>query len=682
MKKRILSLTLVVLLILSLLPTAALAATSGSCGDNTTWSFNDATGTLTISGTGAMKDYRILNNMGGTDVPWEKIRDNIQSVIIDEGITRIGNCAFVYCINLTAATISESVTSIGNSAFWECAFLTVTIPKNVISIAPGAFSYCSNLTTFSVESGNTAFSSPDGILYNKAATTLVAFPEGKAMTFTVPQGVKVIGEQAFRSNSSLTSLTISSGVTSIGSAAFSDCRALVAASLPDTVTSIGDSAFMTCMKLAAITIPNSVTSIGDYAFNGNYSLASVTISNGVTSIGKQAFERCLALTAVTIPASVSTIGIRAFVDCENLANIYVDDSSTAYASADGILYDKAKTTLVQCPAGKKGTLTIPASVTRIDESAFEACSGLTAVTLPETVVSIGKAAFRRCFEALKGGLTMINIPSGVTKIEAGTFALCASLTAVTIPNGVTSIGKEAFSGCKMDSVVIPDSVTFIGERAFRVETTIYGKKGGYAETYANENNLKFSVVSSSAATNSAIAYASTQLVAVDGKAVEFQMYALKDVNGNDTNYVKLRDVAVALSNTAVQFDVVWDNVIVIKRGQPYTSRNGQENKTPYSGNQPFTPTVAAVKTGDMINNLAAFIITDSKGNGSTYCKLRDIGKLLNFQVGWSAEKGVFIESTISYDGKGYRDISQGIGEENPYYEPYLGIGITHRMDNE
>lgn len=632
-------------------------AGANSNGDNVAWTFDEATGTLTINGIGPMKDY-IHPDAVNCNIPWKSKWQSIKSVYIGEGITSIGAYTFSNCTNLVSISIPSSMTSIGDFAFMNCAFESFIIPKNVTYLGKAVFSGCSLLTAFSVESENTAFSSSDGILYDKTATTLISYPEAKATVFTIPQNVETVGEGAFYSNRSLTAVTISNGVTTIGEWAFYDCRALASLSISNTVTNIGNRAFQTCLSLTSVSIPSSVANIGEYAFSDDTKLASLVISNGVTSIGRGAFNRCLALTSVTIPSSVSSIGIGAFVECGSLTSIDVDSTNAAYTSLDGILYNKSKTTLIQCPAGKKGSLTIPNGVTRIEESAFETCSGLTSIMLPESVSSIGKAAFRRCFEVFNGGLTIVNIPNGVTRIEDDTFAVCASL----------------------DSITIPDSVTFIGEDVFDDRTTICGKIGGYAEKYAKEKGLKFSAVSTTTYTN--IAYASTQSVNVDGKAVEFQMYALKDANGNYTNYVKLRDIATALDGTVIQFNVVWDGNVIIERGKPYTARNGQENKTPYSGDQPYTATVAAIKTGLTINNLAAFIITDSNGNGSTYCKLRDIGQLLNFKVDWSAERGVYIETTASYDGKGYRDISQGIGEDNPYYIPGIGIMPTYNLDGE
>ena len=140
-----------------------------------------------------------------------------------------------------------------------------------------------------------------------------------------------------------------------------------------------------------------------------------------------------------------------------------------------------------------------------------------------------------------------------------------------------------------------------------------------------------------------VAYASTQTVLVDGTAMEFQAYALKDANGNDTNYIKLRDVASVLNGTAAQFEVGWNGSVTITTGQAYTP-NGSEMSTPYSGNRAYKDASAATVVNGSPVQLSAILLTDDSGNGYTYYKLRDLGNALNFKVDWSAEKGIFIET--------------------------------------
>ncbi len=193
--------------------------------------------------------------------------ENLTEVKIEEGVTSIGEAAFMYCENLTSITIPSSVTIIGNNAFFGCSLTSIMIPNSVTIIGDSAFQYCS-LTSI-----------------------------------TIPSSVTSIGSYAFRYCYNLTSVTIEEGVTSIGDYVFEGCNNLTSVTIPNSVTSIREGTFSNCSGLTSITIPSSVTSIGPYAFSWCSGLTSVTIPSSVTSIGERAFSNCSSLTSVTIESA-------------------------------------------------------------------------------------------------------------------------------------------------------------------------------------------------------------------------------------------------------------------------------------------------------------------------------------------------------------------------------------------
>ena len=339
----------------------------------------------------------------------------LTSVTIGNGVTSIGNGAFNWCNNLTAITVDalnadyssvdgvlfdkstntliecpegitgsytipNSVTSIANLAFDLCNSLTsVTIGTNVTSIGDDAFDYCDRLTAITVDTNNPAYSSVNGVLFDKNQITLVTYPGGLGGSYTIPNSVASIGDFAFGNCHGLTNITMGTNITSIGEDAFYYCYGLTDVTIGDGVTSIGDCAFMACSGLTDVIIPNSVTNIGDYAFDW----------------------------------------------CNNLTAITVDALNSDYSSVDGVLFDKSTNTLIECPEGIAGSYTVPDSVTNIGDSAFDDCYYLTNVTLPNSVTSIGQEAFGYC-----SALTNVTIGNGVTSIWIQAFYGCDSLTGV------------------------------------------------------------------------------------------------------------------------------------------------------------------------------------------------------------------------------------------------------------
>ncbi len=413
----------------------------------------------------------------------------LTSVTIPNSVTSIGDYAFYDCIGLNTLSIGSGVTSIGASAFEYCASLTsVAIPNNVSSIGDSAFYECIGLNTLSFGSGVISI----GVSAFECCTSLTSV--------TIPNNVSSIGDSAFGYCEGLNTVTIGSGVTSIGAYAFQCCGGLISITIPNNVRSIGDSAFDNCAglntvfigsgvtsignsafyictgltnitvdagnpayassgdvlfskdftiliqypggKTGAYAIPPGVTAIGDYAFGGCIGLTGVSIPDSVTNIGDCAFYDCSGLTSVTIPDNVTSIGTGIFGSCTILTNITVAASNRAYASADGVLFDKNFTVLIQCPGGKTGSYAIPGSATNIGSSSFMRCTNLTSVIIPDSVTAIGYDAFFHCTS-----LTNVTVGCGVTSIGDRAFAWCLDLTSVYFDgNAPTGDNYYLFAG--------------------------------------------------------------------------------------------------------------------------------------------------------------------------------------------------------------------------------------------
>ncbi|MBQ3075597.1 MAG: leucine-rich repeat protein [Clostridia bacterium] len=234
------------------------AASSGITGD-CTWTVEGTT--LTISGSGAMADYSFSDR-----APWQTATiSSIQKVIIEPGVTNVGNYAFHYFSSLTSVELPDTVTTIGNNAFQHCTVLPqIELPKSLVSIGASAFYECD----------------------------------------------------------ALTSVTIPDRVTSIGTYAFSFSDKLASITLPTSLTKIGADCFSSCSALKSIVIPGGVTTVGSYAFYNCGSLSSVIIPNSVTTVWNNAFYCCRKLKTVMLGKNVEQIGNGAFSDCDALSDVW------------------------------------------------------------------------------------------------------------------------------------------------------------------------------------------------------------------------------------------------------------------------------------------------------------------------------------------------------------------------
>lgn len=257
--------------------------------------------------------------------------------------------------------------------------------------------------------GNTPYSYrgklviPDTVENNNTLYTVVSIGSSvfqgctELDTVILPNTLTKIGNAAFDGCTKLSEIIIPDLVTTIESSAFFNCSKLALASIGNSVQTIGKSAFQGCNGLTEIIIPNSVITIDGSAFSACTKLSSLTIGNSVETIGDRAFSIC-PITSAFIPASVTKMGRGVFAECEKLTAIEVDANNTAYSSLEGVLFDKAQTQLVECPATKTGRYIIPNTVTAIANDAFYGCTKLTAVLIPNSVATIDELVFGNCFD--------------------------------------------------------------------------------------------------------------------------------------------------------------------------------------------------------------------------------------------------------------------------------------------
>lgn len=363
-------LLLILMVILLLLTTSALAE---EIEESIVYYSGDWTYILLADGTAEVAGY-----MG-----WEK-ELTVPAEIDGHAVASIGDNAFFKCRTLSSITLLDSVTNIGDYAFSNCESLrSISLPDSVTCIGTNPFASCPQLTDFLVSPDHPMLETIDGVLFDKMEKRLICYPYAfKASSYTVPQGILSIGDEAFAYNESLISVILPDSVTSIGVNPFTYCKKLTDIivsqenptlevvdgvlfeknekrlvcypcaftdrnyAVPQGICSIGGSAFYGCRSLRRIDLADSVTSIGDYAFYLCGSLSSIAMLDSVTSIGDYAFYYCRSLRSLTLSDSLTSIGNSAFCSCQSLAS-----------------------------------LTLPDSVTSIGDSAFSSCPSLT-LTIP------------------------------------------------------------------------------------------------------------------------------------------------------------------------------------------------------------------------------------------------------------------------------------------------------------
>ncbi len=496
--------------------------TSGICGDNLIWRFEEETGTLTISGTGKMYDYSF------DDIPlWEEYgvkKADIVNVIVSDGVTSIGDFAFNSCSELISVDLPQSLERIGNMAFLQCKKIaTIHLPDNV-HIFDDAFYSCTSLKSVTIPSSAESFAGSftdcfalTNITINNGVTKISegAFSGCSCLeNITIPTSVINIENNSFSGCTSLTEITIPENVTSVGTSVFKNCSKLVTinynavscsgagfkenptplhafdpcnwlygcinierVNIGDKVKTIPTFAFYYCNKVNTIIIPDSVINVQEHSFD-NCHLKYVKIGNGLPTIPATLINK-ESLEALIIGNGVSSIDENAFKDCTLLNNIVIPGSvtsigrnafyNTGYYNTPtnwendvflyiGDCFIKSKETATFCNV-KEGTRVIA-------DYGFYHCTRLDTISLPDSLRSVGKYAFYDC-KVVKS----ITLPEGVTEIRECTFSNCDSLEDVVLPNSVTQIGKRAFAPYNsltpiIQRIVIPENCSYIGDEAF------------------------------------------------------------------------------------------------------------------------------------------------------------------------------------------------------------------------
>lgn len=495
---------------------------------NAVWHYKEAAswkledGVLTISGEGAMENYA-----KAVKQPWYEKRAQITSVVVEDGITEIGDFAFYGISNLKEISIADSVTkighyalkncsalsevqlpekleSIGESAFYGCAALKdITFHENVQSIGSYALARCTELKKVVFEGDapkiqTGAFSGVRAsVSYPEERTGWAAEKQqnyggqlfwnqplpwdvvNHVLTITSDSCMKNYESAAktpwYANRADITSIVVTEGVTKIGDYAFYGYSNLASVQLPDSLESIGNYAFKNCGKLSEITLPEKVSAIGESAFYG-CGLTEITIPSNVTEIADYSFARNTGLKNITFEGSAPAIAVHAFSGVKAKAMYPEDDSSwneDTKQNYGGTLQWGDTEEKQQCGTNaywkvENGTLTISGSGA-IDnyDSAAECPWSDQRASITKIVVEDGVTSIGNFAFYGMTNLTETSLADSITSIGAYAFKNDSNLETVALLSELTQIQDSAFYGCsKISSIVIPAKVTKIGDYVF------------------------------------------------------------------------------------------------------------------------------------------------------------------------------------------------------------------------
>ena len=345
---------------------------------------------------------------------------------IPDTVTTICSGAFLNS-RLTSVTIPNSVITIGDKAFMYSDISEIVLPDKLISIGEEAFALCSKLTQIRIPASVKEIGLK-AFYFCESMKEIIVSQENKC--YSSQDGVLFDKNMTTLINYPISKsgsvYTVPDSVTSLEANSFLNCQSLEKVLIPDSVTSIGDGAFYNCNNLKEVPIPKTIKSFGKSVFENCEKLTSIIIQDTVTSIEERAFYNCSEITSIFIPASVSSIGNNAFGNCDKLKEITVSDDNKYYTSKEGVLFDKSMSKLICYPEGKEVTsYTIPESVTSLEPYALQG-SSLNTIQLPNKLTLIREGAL-----SYMSGISSINIPENVTDIEPYAFAF-SGLTEIKV----------------------------------------------------------------------------------------------------------------------------------------------------------------------------------------------------------------------------------------------------------
>ena len=489
-----------------------------SCGDGVKYSFYEITGELIISGKGKINDF---SETMSEYSPWHKYNNSIISVVIEDGVTEIGNAAFYDCKNLVSVTIPDSVTTIGDKAFKFCkSLVSITLPSNIKELGINAFACCKNLNSVTYLGINEPYNEKNrgenNVFYGSPVEKVMVpinYKNNSFCSIEVQKEKYVLQDELEGScgDGVEYAFNVNTGeliITGIGEMAdynyYPDVlnispwdsykEYITSVTIAEGVTSIGCCAFYDCKNLTCICIPSSVTKIDNFAFSGCIGLKSLNIANNITHIGESAFWGCKNLISVTIPEKVCYIEHHAFACCENLKTVtYCGTIEPEVEKKLGkcMVFSKCpKLSEIEVPAEYNGRTFCGKRVLKSSTSTndskiqYEGRCGsgvrysFNKLTGKLTIFGAGEMTNysyslnnqQKCFpwDSYKSDIKSLEIKEGVTSIGNYTFYRCDNLKSICIPESVKNIGCNAFCSCKnLITVKIPDGVSKIDNSAFK-----------------------------------------------------------------------------------------------------------------------------------------------------------------------------------------------------------------------